>query len=130
MTFPARKNEIWFLVYIKDDTRIEGTETFYIDLTIPSASADRSVILDPNSSATASVKITDASSECWCMKFVATASTVTGLLRRLHVSNGMVYLYCWYRCVIYRAPFLTGSVWSSPSAAFHIQLSLPYFTVQ
>ena len=33
-------------------------------------------------------------------------------------------------CVIYRAPFLTGSVWWSPSAAFHIQLSLPYFTVQ
>ena len=79
MTFPARKNEISFLVYIKDDTRIEGTETFYIDLTIPSAYAHRSAILDPNSPTAAAVKITDGSSECCCMKIAPLLLYIVGM---------------------------------------------------
>ena len=41
--FPARVNEVTFNVAIRDEGLVESNETFYIDLEIPSAAANRRV---------------------------------------------------------------------------------------
>ena len=74
LRFPARVNEVTFRVSIYDDKRVENTEDFYIDLEIPSSSADNSVIKDPHSPATTRVTITDGSSESCCLTYCTTAT--------------------------------------------------------
>ena len=72
--FPAGVNEVTFRVSIYDDNRVENTEDFYIDLEIPSSSADNSVIKDPDSPATTRVTITDGTSESCCLTYCTTAT--------------------------------------------------------
>ena len=72
--FPARVNEVSFNVPIYDDKQVENTEDFYIDLEIPSSSADNSVIKDPDSPATTRVTITDGTSESCCPAYCTTAT--------------------------------------------------------
>ena len=43
VSFPARVNQVTFTVTIRDERLIESNETFYIDLEIPSAAANRGV---------------------------------------------------------------------------------------
>ena len=74
VTFPARVNEVTFRVSIYDDNRVENTEKFHIDLEIPSSSAYKSVIKDPHSPDTATVTITDGTSESCCLTYCTTAT--------------------------------------------------------
>ena len=88
--FPARVNEVTFRVPIYDDNRVENTEEFYIDLEIPSSSADNSVIKDPDSPATTTVTITDGSSESCCLTHCTTATV--WCITTCACAIGIVYL--------------------------------------
>ena len=90
MRFPARVNEVTFNVPIYDDNRVEITEDFYIDLEIPSSSADNSVIKDPDSLDTATVTITDGSSESCCLTYCTTATV--WCITTCACAIGIVYL--------------------------------------
>ena len=65
MYFPARVNEVSFTVTIRDERLVELDEEFYIELEIPSAAANLSVVKASPDSAT--VIIRDDDGEC-CLK--------------------------------------------------------------
>ena len=73
MSFPAGVNEVIFTVPIHDEGRFEPDETFYIDLEIPSAAANRGVIKGDVASAT--VTILNDDGECSSSALCTTMDT-------------------------------------------------------
>ena len=75
MYFPARVNEVSFTVTIRDEGQGELNEEFYIDLEIPSSTANLGVIKDDSSPSTATVTILDDDGECSSSALCTTMNT-------------------------------------------------------